>query len=84
MMFEVGKTYDFFYLTNENHWSKRGEVIESHGAQVKIKDEHGAEEVLNINHCFLESAKEFDIEKLRDLSDRLLIPIGEDGWPKTS
>ncbi len=84
MMFEVGKTYDFFYAVKEDHWSQRGEVMEVEGAIVKVKDQHGLEEILNLNHIHLQSAREFDIEKLGDLSDRLMIPIGEDGWPKES
>ena len=81
MMFEVGKTYDFLYTVNEDHWFQRGEVVEAEGAIVKVKDQHGLEEILNLNHVHFQSAKEFDIEKLGDLTDRL-IPIGEDGWPK--
>ena len=78
MTIQIGKMYDFYYSTSDTHWSKRGVIVEDRGAQLTIEDEHGGHETINLNHIHFDSAKEIDLAALRDLSDRLMIPLHTD------
>lgn len=59
MILDVGKIYDFFFSTDDSHWNNRGEVLAMEGSLVRIKDEHGAEEVVNLSHPHFASAREW-------------------------
>jgi len=74
MIVEVGKEYDFFYTWPDGHSSKRGTVVYADGPLVRIKDEHGLEEILNLCNVLFDSAREYDLTKIRDLDGTIYLP----------
>ncbi|KAA9014070.1 hypothetical protein F4U94_14645 [Sphingobium limneticum] len=74
MIVEVGKEYDFNYTWPDGYTSKRGTVVYTDGPLVRIKDEHGHEEILNLCNVLFDSAREYDISKIRDLDGTIFMP----------
>jgi len=66
MIFQAGKTYNFFYEWPDGGTHKRGEVIASEGPIVRIKRPDGAEEIINTCHILLKSVEEWDENRIVD------------------
>ena len=68
MILDIGKIYNFYYSWPEGSRSQRGKVTAIEGPLVKIEDEHGREELINLCHIMLESVREYDESKLADFT----------------